>query len=145
MLNNLTTLLSVVLPSVVSILTICVPALLNKQNIKMKEIELNYQNKIQAYSDFSEKFSALMLKNKVFESDYFTFHTATFKAMIFSSPQIASSMEQLLNLIEIKEFQVDTEIMVKFMECLRLISEELNPNRKKGTSSAVPPQKHPTV
>ena len=55
MLNNVITLLSVILPSVVSILTICIPVLLNKQQNKMKELELVYQNKIQAFSEFSEK------------------------------------------------------------------------------------------
>ena len=123
--------IAIICSSVVSVISVCVPLIAtlisNKHSKIMKELELNYENKVNAYKEFFCEYGKFVSVDSY--ANLQSLGESVSKALMFANAQVR---EKLLIILEYcananTSYAIDIKnIKTAYMEVAPLISEDLS-------------------
>jgi hypothetical protein len=125
--QELTGVLTIVMPSVTAIVAILVPLIIEKKRseseLKLKQLEILYDKKLEIYKEFADSYGR-MHENRSMD-DYHRFRGAANKAAVLSEPQCRNAIFNLLDKVDLFNGSTNQDTDIKFQACIGMLYRQI--------------------
>lgn len=125
--QELTGVLTLVLPSVTAIVAILVPLIIEKRRseseLKLKQLEILYDKKLEIYKEFADTYGRMHENRSI--DDYQKFRGAANKAAVLSEPQCRNAIFNLLDKVDLFNGSTNQDTDIKFQACIGMLYRQI--------------------